>query len=575
MPPHTDDLPPDRVLTHHWRTRETALEACGLSLGARQGSRNTLATLVAAAGLAAETDQPWTSFSRRRAWYAARAENGDLTYDAVVAGMKEGVAAGLFIEDRALPNAHLDDVPRQSRFRATPLLVERLEGQRFRYVRPSSSIVMRDDAGRPVDFRETERTHRLRKETDALNEWLSGMRVEVSPDASPEDWQRTPHHLRARKVKDGKETWTYVLPTPTPQIVRVFGRERWDCGGRAYGWWQSLPKERRGELLINGEILIEPDFSALHPTLLYAMKGIRLDFDPYDTQEYARAHCKLALNVLINASSTRAAVDALMWRGGWTETRCYTELLVDEVAQRNEPIAEYLGSDAGVRLMGIDSGMAVDVMRRCRKEGVDCLPVHDSFLTPAKSGNRVTAIMADVLDAARVTISAGTSKTWFKTVPQVARSGPAAPAAPSRPPATRAKAQPESVPVPRAREAGFMPVQTVAAPDAPFARPAPQTALAPSWDRAEREQSMLAYQTRIAVASARDGRVAPWSVEWAMRMDAAQEIARMVSETEWETGRRTFPVGIVPDRLRGEAKPGKAPKGAGRSPRRARPEARA
>ncbi|WP_200931850.1 hypothetical protein [Methylobacterium sp. Leaf85] len=513
---------------------------------------------MATGGLAAETSQPFVSFSRSRNWYANREANGDLTYDNVIHAMKTGVDAGLFEEDRARQGAHLDEVPRQSRFRATPLLIERLGDARFEHLRPASSIIMRDEAGVTVAIPDTERAQRIRKEADGLNEWLSGMRVEVSPDASPEDWQRSRHHLRARKVKDGVETWACALPTPSPEIVRIFGRGRFDCHGRLYGWWQSLPKDRRAELLINGELTVEPDFAMLHPTLLYAMVGATMPRDVYDTGEHERDHGKLALNIGINAKGgLKGAVDALMWRDGWTGTRTYTQGLVDAIAELNAPIAGFLGSDAGVRLMGIDSAMAVEVMKRCRKADIACLPVHDSFRVAAKSGNQVTAIMADVLDATFTRISSGTSTTKRQIILQVPRAGAAALAA--------------SPPVPA----------PVGAPAPSAASPAPRSL---PWDPALRLDAMIAYQIGCARAEMAQDRRQGLYTSWTELEAAARRIAKSVCADENATGIRAFPIRIVPDRLgdtkKASPKLGRSRKvnlsqGKGRRPRVTPTEARA
>lgn len=424
------DRPRDRSWGMDWQADRSAIAALGLPEFGSGRHERTLASLIAALGLAAETEVEWLSYSRSRDWYAAgHYEGTDASYTTVTTSVARLLAEGLVEEERARTGDHVR-TGRQSRIRATDLMLERLDGHRFRHV-PGPTLVMRDEDGNPMPMPRTERARRMQREVDEVNDWLAQLTVGISPAASPDDWQRTAHHLRARKVKDDKETWACTLPTPGNTVVRILGRGRYDCHGRLYGWWQGLPKARRGELLINGELLIEEDFAALHPTLLYASKGIRLDFDPYETDRYCRQHGKWALNVLINAASTKAAVDALMWKDGWEETRCYTELLVDEIAQRNEPIGEYLGSDAGVRLMGIDSAMALDVLKRCRKAGIEgVLPVHDSFLVLAKSGNQVRSIMHDVLDAARVRISGDKSITSSKTIRQIVSSS-AEPASPS------------------------------------------------------------------------------------------------------------------------------------------------
>lgn len=528
MPTPTIDLRPDRVLHCHWRARERALQACGLPLTGRSSFRNALGILVATAGLAAETDQPSVSFSRSRNWYAARDGGGDLTYDNIIAGMAMGVEASLFEEDRARPGAHRDPVPRQSRYRATPLLVERLGDTRFKHEGPSSSIIMRDADGRTVSVPDTEMARRKRKEVDGLNEWFSGMKVTVDAEKDvPENWVRSQHHLKARKVKNGVETWACSLPTPSPHVVRIFGRGQWDCHGRLYGWWQSLPKERRLELRINDELLIEPDFSTLHPTLLYAMAGATMPRDVYETDEFHRDHGKLALNVLLNCDGGRkGAVDTIMWKKNWNETRCYTDRLVDEIAHLNAAIAPFLGSDAGIRLMGIDSAMTIEVLKRCRKDGIDCLPVHDSFMVPKKSGNQVKAIMGDVLDATRIRISSGNSTSKRQNILQVPAAAAAAPATPA-------------IPAP------------VAVSDSVVTAPAPRSL---PWDPVLRLEAMIAYQIQVErLEMAQDRREGIFEA-WARREARAREIARSVCADENETRRRAFPVHIVPDRLGGTKK---------------------
>jgi hypothetical protein len=444
---------------------------------------------------------------------------------------------------------------------------------------------MRDADGRPVDFRETDRTLRLRREADGLNEWLGSMRVEVSPDASPEDWQRTRHHLKGRKVRDGRETWSCVLPTPTPHIIRVFGRERWDCHGRLYGWWQNLSKERRGELLINGEVLIEPDFAMLHPTFLYAAAGATMPRDVYDTGMHERAHGKLALNVLVNCrGGLRGAVDALMWRDDWEGSRAYTEGLVEAVASLNRPIAGYLGSDAGIRLMAIDSGMAVEVMKRCRKADVPCLPVHDSFLAPRRAENHVKAIMADVLDAARTRISQGTSKTSFQKGPQEPRFGAAAPAASPLPapsalaPAGKAPARKTSAKKAPGK-AGSRPVQASRAAKASQALPVAGEALPGTWDLTERtlalredyERAVLARHRKVAAGAASGWGVAPTASERRHDLAQARGLAAVMADEEQRTG--LCVVSGVPYALSEEAKAKRAKRMAPK-PRRPLPKPR-
>ncbi len=59
------------------------------------------------------------------------------------------------------------------------------------------------------------------------------------------------------------------------------------------------------------------------------------------------------------------------------------------VEKRNPVIRSFLGSDAGIDLMAIDSRMALDVVKGCAKLSIPVLPVHDSFVAPASQGSRV------------------------------------------------------------------------------------------------------------------------------------------------------------------------------------------
>ena len=65
-------------------------------------------------------------------------------------------------------------------------------------------------------------------------------------------------------------------------VRRVFSRGSFECNGRYYGgWWQSCPKAYRKHIRINRQPTIEVDYSAMHPMILSAEKGIQLEEDPY------------------------------------------------------------------------------------------------------------------------------------------------------------------------------------------------------------------------------------------------------------------------------------------------------
>jgi hypothetical protein len=55
-------------------------------------------------------------------------------------------------------------------------------------------------------------------------------------------------------------------------LYRVFNNSSFKQGGRFYGaWWQSVPREYRGLIRINGKPTVELDYRAIHPRILYAL----------------------------------------------------------------------------------------------------------------------------------------------------------------------------------------------------------------------------------------------------------------------------------------------------------------
>ena len=67
--------------------------------------------------------------------------------------------------------------------------------------------------------------------------------------------------------------------------------------------------------------------------------------------------------------------------------------LIEALKAMHRPIAHAFHSDAGARLMTIDSDIASCVMTDLLNKGIVALPVHDSFLVPASQRSRLEEAM--------------------------------------------------------------------------------------------------------------------------------------------------------------------------------------
>lgn len=375
----------DRPLDYHWSVSADAAARTGWKASGDRLYDGSMRAIMAAAVLAGRAGD-WVSYSRRKSWYKAKARYQGLAYSyaRIIGCVDELLSLGLIEEERARPGDHIR-TGRQSRFRATQKLLDSFAGERFQY--DSHEVIrLRDSRGDLVDYRETAQTYRMRRELEAMNASHATVRLELPGEGVV---------IEGNLIRVDGAT---VRMTDAPVFHRSWSRGDFACGGRIYWWGQNLPSKRRKDLLIDGESVVELDYRSLHPRMLYARRGIVLDFDPYQVDGYERDVSKTALLVALNAPHIGKAVAALMhstrkdgtpWAMSWAETR----VLVNAVIARNSAIAADIASDVGIRLQHDDAEIAMRVVKACQKMGIVCLPVHDSFIVQARHADQLRVIM--------------------------------------------------------------------------------------------------------------------------------------------------------------------------------------
>lgn len=247
-----------------------------------------------------------------------------------------------------------------------------------------------DDSEHDIDYEDTPDIIAMRQRLTAYNELMARTSVTLDLSRCPEEPLVDYSHIR-----------TY----------RVFNRGSFSIGGRFYGpWWTTLSGVEtaegklnlRGFIRINGMETVELDYSAQHPTLLYAMKGLAVPDDPYQCGPYDRSVVKHALLIALNASSRGKAKKALdKWsREMIAATGFHDRFRVDRellpaLELKHEAIREYFYADTWSITQKMDSDIAERIMVHFTSKGIPVLMVHDSFIVQRDLGGELRSVMTD------------------------------------------------------------------------------------------------------------------------------------------------------------------------------------
>jgi hypothetical protein len=362
----------DRPLCFHWRAVDDDW-VTSLDLPAPRSRRHAEARAsVLVEALIANLVSPgqWISYSRRKEWWSTgrRYRGSSYSYATVPAAVDKLTALGWLEHDRKPPG----NLGWQSRFRATPKLRQRARIPIVIYD-PVELIRLKDHDGGLIDYRDTNNTISMRRRLAEINEAL--LAVELRLHATPV--QRDGMLLRLGD--------NHLVYPAMRSLYRIFNRASFSCGGRFYGgWWQQIPKKLRPNLFIDGEVSVEHDYPQLHPNMLYAEIGARLDGDAYAVNGCDRALVKRAFNILVNAENHDSARRAIALKIGGDGAHSKAAALIEAIKLRHPKIREMFHSDAGIRLQRRDADMAERIMCRLGSHGIAVLPIHDSFISAAR-----------------------------------------------------------------------------------------------------------------------------------------------------------------------------------------------
>ena len=335
----------------------------------------------------------WTSYSRRKDWYASAARQylpRDFGYRPVIEAIGHLEYLGLIDHDRKKASAKSRGY--QSRFRASALLMTLVPAHpTLRCGPPRSSLILRDKNGQPTNFRKTPLTRAMARNVAAIEEALSSVHADLDPGTPC--LSRNGDFLEVND-RNGNRHSVHVAHVP---ICRIFNGD-WNNGGRFTGPpYQSWPRGIRPHITIDGEPTEELDYGQTHLRMLCARVGLNIEpSDVFDIPGFKRDLVKLVFYILINATSPHSALSAVAdkkprWKGKYA----IAAEITDAIKQRFPELAPYLHTGEGLRLMRLESEVAESVLLRLARRGVVALPVHDSFIVQAKNAPVLEEVMFD------------------------------------------------------------------------------------------------------------------------------------------------------------------------------------
>jgi hypothetical protein len=362
------------------------MRQCGLG-GLRSRDREIVRAMLACLLIASKVGQG-VSTSRNKAHYGPhwrRYESEAYTYTRIVNGVSLLDCVGAVHHEKQKRGAN----GWQSRMYPTRHLREIFADWGPVSPIPGELIHLKNEVKVRIDYVDDDITRAKRRQLFAINEAIASITIGTRPEVLD---------FSCGAVRCGD---SIVVPSRR-SLYRVFNTS-FELGGRLYGgFWQSMPAEMRQLLLLNSEPVAEHDYSQLHPQLLYALNGRRLDGDAYTISGYTRSIGKIAWMMLINSCSYAATINALrkeVQGSGLSSSFTPTdaEKVVKLLMERHAPVRSAFHSSVARTLQFIDSELMVFVLDQCLREGIVGLPVHDSLIVRTKDLPRAAEIMDDAL----------------------------------------------------------------------------------------------------------------------------------------------------------------------------------
>ena len=260
--------------------------------------------------------------------------------------------------------------------------------------------------GRRIWFDPTPQTRQWSATLAAINAFYRRQKIEPAANVL-EAW------LGERNADPDRGGPLYRLPELFgTDLYRVFnnGHEaapRFNLGGRLFGgWWMYASERARSAITINGQPTTELDYANCHPRMLYHERDLPGDGELYAVPEIVayeaatnkepdtyRPCVKWLTQILINGRGKPEMVEPPV--GMEFPPDFSVKQIAGFIEAMHHPIADSFRKGEGLRLMRIESAIALEIVSTAMAEGWTVLSVHDSFITTIDQRERLRAMMVD------------------------------------------------------------------------------------------------------------------------------------------------------------------------------------
>jgi DNA-binding MarR family transcriptional regulator len=225
-------------------------------------------------------------------------------------------------------------------------------------------ITINQDSSTLIDYPDDcDEANALRSHVRAFNTFISKADIRIEGNTQPHQFK----------------PFVRYYSSSGPIVFNSHGRL---YSGQVGGWHQALTKEDRKDIRINGESVIDLDFTNMHLRLAYReARCTPPSGDLYSAIKGLGAF-RPAVKIVISAMLSRTgdlkklpsnARELLPKQ--WTGKR-----IAQAIREHHAPIAHLFGQDKGMQYMWQDSEVLMEVLTRLMRKGIPALPMHDGIM---------------------------------------------------------------------------------------------------------------------------------------------------------------------------------------------------